>query len=632
MLTDAAPTPRRSGVLRGLLAAIAIACAVGPAAAAPAVRNVLILQSTDRGYRVLDRFTETFRTALVKRSTQPMSISQFVVNRSGFATVPDQANVDFLRSSFLNGGKPDLVVTVGGPAAIFARKHRHDLFPDTPLLLAAVDRRFLESTPPGDNETAVAVIVDYAALIDDILRLRPQTKRVFVVLDAGALSQFWRPEIGRQFRRFDGRVTFEWSDAMTYDEILQKASSLPADSAIVNVTGGTFGKGGSQTEEQAFAELSDPEASAPLFGVQSAWLGMGIVGGRLLFTENLGGAAAGAALRILNGEPPANIVIEPLQQGPAAFDARQLSRWNIPESRLPPGSRVENRERSLWRDHRREVLSALGVVTVQTLLIAGLVYQRRARRRAEVQSRTNLALAADANRRVTMSAMTGSIAHELSQPLNAIQHNAQAGEMLIASNRGTPEALNDILSDIRVANVRASQIIERHRTMLRSHEVEPGPVDLHDIVRESVSFVEHDMTERQVHVEVDLPPAPCVVQGDRVLLQQVIVNLLMNAMDAMAATPPERRRIRVSGELGAGTIDLSIRDAGTGLPANVGQVFEPFVTTKRDGIGIGLTIARSIVEAHRGMMSARNNTDAGATFTLTLPCEPVPSPATVAVG
>jgi len=218
--------------------------------------------------------------------------------------------------------------------------------------------------------------------------------------------------------------------------------------------------------------------------------------------------------------------------------------------------------------------------------------------------------------------MTGSIAHELSQPLNAIQHNAQAGEMLIESNRGTPEALKEILTDIRTANVRASEIIERHRTMLKNHAVDQERLDLHTVVLESVAFVDHDTKARQVQIDVELPASACTVRGDRVLLQQVIVNVIMNAVDAMAATPPEQRRISVRQQPRQDAVELSIRDAGSGLsPAVNRQVFEPFVTTKSNGIGIGLTIARAIVEAHRGTMEARNNPDGGATFTITLPFE-----------
>ena len=193
---------------------------------------------------------------------------------------------------------------------------------------------------------------------------------------------------------------------------------------------------------------------------------------------------------------------------------------------------------SLWQEHRGTVLSAVGVLVVQSLLIVGLLYQRRARQRAESDSRKNLALAADASRRQTMSALTSSIGHELGQPLGSIMHNAQALQMMVTANRATSDTIGEILSDIQTQGVRATQIIDRHRTMLRSRQLDKKPIDLHAVIDETLALVAHDMSARQVSATVNLSSSPCVINGDQVLLQQVLVNLVMNAMDAMAETPP----------------------------------------------------------------------------------------------
>jgi C4-dicarboxylate-specific signal transduction histidine kinase len=128
------------------------------------------------------------------------------------------------------------------------------------------------------------------------------------------------------------------------------------------------------------------------------------------------------------------------------------------------------------------------------------------------------------------------------------------------------------------------------------------------------------MRARQIEATVNLSSHPCIVNGDQVLLQQVLVNLVMNAMDAMAETPPARRRVTISTEVRGADVDVSVRDAGSGLPAQInGARFTPFVTTKAHGLGIGLTITQTIVDAHRGTIDARNNPEGGATFTVTLP-------------
>jgi signal transduction histidine kinase len=374
--------------------------------------------------------------------------------------------------------------------------------------------------------------------------------------------------------------------------------------------------------ERVMTDLHE-KANAPLFATQSAELGSGAIGGNLMSIEAASQRTADATLKILAGTSPALIKIPVLQPGPRVFDWRELQRWGVSEARLPPGSEVRFRGPSLWRDYRREMLGVLGAIAVQALLIVGLLYQRRARQRAETESRRNLSLAADASRRMTMSALTGSIAHELSQPLNSILHNVKAGEMMMGSANGAPpDVLKEILADIRTADVRATEIIERHRTMLRNRQMETKPIDIHGVVRESIALVATDTQERQIHVDVDLPPLPCIVTGDHVLLQQVLVNLMMNAMDAMADTPPARRRVAVCNVIVPGSVKISVTDRGTGLQAaSGGTLFDPFVTTKANGMGIGLTIARTIIEAHGGRIDAHNNPSGGATFLVTLPCD-----------
>jgi C4-dicarboxylate-specific signal transduction histidine kinase len=347
-----------------------------------------------------------------------------------------------------------------------------------------------------------------------------------------------------------------------------------------------------------------------------------VVGGRLMQQQDWIAALGRLALRVLRGESADSIPTASPDLSVSQVDWRQLRRWGISESRLPAGTIVRFRGPSLWRDFRREVLIGLAGLAIQSFLILGLLYHRRARQRAEVESRRNLALAADADRHATMSALTGSIAHELSQPLNSILHNAQAGEMLVASNRATTDTLRDILAEIRTADVRATQIVERHRTMLKNRQLDKKRLDIHAVVGESLALVAHDTRTRHVHLDVDLAAGPCLINGDQVLLQQVLVNLVMNAMDAMAETPPDRRRVSVHSKVGKESVEVSVRDAGTGLPSSVDRhLFEPFVTTKTHGLGIGLTIARTIVEAHRGSLDAHNNPEGGATFTVTLPCD-----------
>ena len=586
--------------------------------AQPVVRQVLVLQSVDRGNLPIDRFTGNFRVDLGEGLETPVNITQISVATTGLVGAPDQAVVDYIRSSFADRAKPDLIVTIGGPASLFARKYRQRLFPDTPLLLASVDQRYLGDAPLGENESAVAVVNDFSRLVEDILQVLPETTQVFVVTGSGVIGQFWHRELENDFKRFHNRLTFIWSEDLTFQELLRRSASLPKHTAIVYLAFSTDAQGGAYADERVLADLQ-ATANAPLFAWQSAFLGTGVVGGSMLSIDDLSRSTAEVAIQILNGAPASTVQVPPQLPGPPTFDWRELRRWNIPESRLPSGSIVRYRGPSLWREYRGTAITAAGALVIQSLLIVALLHQRRERQRAELESRRNLALAADASRRATMSALTSSIAHELSQPLSAMMYNAHALQLMVTANGAYSDTLGEILADIQTQGLRATQIIDRHRTMLRSRQLDKTPIDIHAVITESLALVAQDMAARQIETTVNLSAKRCVISGDQVLLQQVLVNLLMNAMDAVAETPPARRHITIRTDVRADDVEISVSDTGTGLPAELdGTLFTPFVTTKSHGLGIGLTIARTIIAAHGGTIDAYNNPNGGATFTVTL--------------
>jgi signal transduction histidine kinase len=185
----------------------------------------------------------------------------------------------------------------------------------------------------------------------------------------------------------------------------------------------------------------------------------------------------------------------------------------------------------------------------------------------------------------------------------------------------------DIISDIRSDDLRASEMIRRMRGLLQKHELESRPVDLNEVAQETIAIVRPDASSRGIHVEAQLADRLSPILGDRVHLQQVLLNLLMNAMDAVASMPPDRRRVRLRTTQSDGEVRLAVADTGVGIPADqLSSIFEPFFTTKSEcsGMGMGLAIARSIVEAHAGRMAAENNPGGGATVWCSLPTSSTP--------
>jgi PAS domain S-box-containing protein len=228
-----------------------------------------------------------------------------------------------------------------------------------------------------------------------------------------------------------------------------------------------------------------------------------------------------------------------------------------------------------------------------------------------------------AHRLTAISQLTASIAHEINQPLGAILANADAAELLLEADSERLDEVRQILADIRRDDLWASEVIRRVRDLLHQRPLERQPLVLNEVVSDVLRRLDADLTRRSVAVETELAPSLPAVHGDRVHLQQVLLNLLLNGMDAMADVPPFRRRLAVRSGRHGGGVEVTVADSGQGFdPGQLSRLFESFFTTKKDGLGMGLSIARSIVEAHGGRIWAENRPEGGAIFRFTVPGGP----------
>ena len=228
---------------------------------------------------------------------------------------------------------------------------------------------------------------------------------------------------------------------------------------------------------------------------------------------------------------------------------------------------------------------------------------------------------AHGGRLAVVGELTASIAHEISQPLTAIMSNAVAAQRLLESASPRLVEVREILADIYADDQRASEVIRRIRALLHRREISLVPLDLNEVADEVVRLVTNDARRRKVAVDTAFEPELRPIRGDRIHLQQVFLNLLLNAMDAMDEAPHSERRITVrTARQGDQAVLVSVIDTGHGIPADkLPSVFDSFFTTKEHGMGLGLAIARSIIEVHGGRIRACNNSTGGATFTFTLP-------------
>lgn len=612
--------PKGRFVIARVFVAAVIATAISAAAAdgaAPELKRIVIFNSYGQNFKPWRDYSTALRQELERQSRWPIDIQDFSVATARFEDQNVESEfADYLRALFARGA-PDLIVALGGPAAMFVQRNRPQLFPSTPMVMTAVEERRVQLSALTDNDVVVAVKQDVPALFGNIVRLLPATRTIAVVIGDSPNERFWQSEIRKELEPVLPNVRLLFWDRLSFADILKEAAQLPPDSAIFWVQVQVDATGASHEGEQALKELY-AAANAPIFSYDYAFFGGETVGGPMTSAFDSARKTSGAVVRILGGERPSDIKIPTLEYGPAKYDWRQLRRWSIAESSLPPGSEVYFRDPSPWETYRWQILLIASVILVQAALISVLVHERRGRLKAEVQARQQSAELAHVNRYTMAGELTASIAHELNQPLGAILTNAESAALMLRSPNPDLNELNDIVEDIRRDDARASEVIVRLRSLLKKAPFEEKELDLNDVLEETVTFLAPLATARKVELDAVTHLALLPIKGDRIQLQQVITNLIVNAMDAV--TSSAARKVDIEAARAGNRAEVSISDHGPGIPSDqVKRVFEPFFTTKPEGMGMGLAIARTIVEAHGGRISAENLPNGGALFRISLP-------------
>jgi signal transduction histidine kinase len=325
-------------------------------------------------------------------------------------------------------------------------------------------------------------------------------------------------------------------------------------------------------------------------------------------------------LRILKGESASSIPVAKVAS-PLIFEWPALQRWGISDSRLPPGSEIRFRKLGVWDLYRWELLFIAAVLLIQTVLIIGLLYQRRRRREAEATSRGIMAKLSQMNRFATAGELTASIAHEVSQPIAAMVTNANAGLRWLTN--ATPDLDEALAAFGRVVKNghRAGDVIAGVKAMFKTDIPEKAPIDLNNLTLDVLELLRLELQAREVVVENGLSTPLPLVPGHRGQLQQVMVNLIRNAVEAMDANSDRPPVLTVkSTALGSDDVLLSVEDSGTGFdPKDVERIFDALFTTKKQGMGMGLSICRSIINAHDGRLWASSVPNRGSIFNVQLP-------------
>ena len=773
----------------------------------------------------------------------------------------------------------DVIIALHRTALMYLLEEGKDLFPEVPVVNVIADPDFLRPEIRSEYERRMSlmnrtfVIMPFSMGTDptvrSILDLRPDTRNLFVVSGSENLDRQMAESTRRGLETWQQKLHIEYLIGLPLEEVLERVSALPPKTAILYTV---FGSDPNRTyrNPEVLHRISQ-SANAPVFGLYDTLLGNGIVGGVMTNHGHEASRAVGKALEIIRGRHPAEtITVDPAELIPT-FDWEQLNRWDMSEGRLPPGSVILNRPKTLWHDYREYVIAAAVLFMAQMLLIGALILQTLRKRKAERKYRdifegslegifessregqiltANPAFAkilgydsaeearasitdsanqvwvdseeraeyvqqleekdvvlgyqcrfrrrdgtsiwvslntrsvkgpdgktllyagflediterkkaeealkeseakyrnlydsmmdgyvlvdmdgrilqynetyramtgylqdelqrltyrditpekwhaaekdiieqqvlvrgysevyekeyrrndesvfpielrtfllkeergnnigmwaivrditgrkliesetrklredlAHVTRVSTLGELTSSLAHEINQPLAAILSNAQAAQRFLSQGNPDMKEIAEILGDIIRDDNRAAEVIRKIRALLKKEETRFEALSLNDVVEEILNVIRNDTTLTALKIEKAFDSSMPAVWGDRIQLQQVILNLVMNAAEAMRDGSPDRRILTVkTSRKDERFAEVSIVDKGPGIDEEAsGRLFEPFYTTKSGGMGMGLAISRHIVASHHGDIRAASNTDGGATVSFTIPFE-----------
>lgn len=607
--------PMRIGGLIVWLVALLVPVQLPAAEIRP--RSILFLDQSDlRGpfyHEIFTAFRERVTADMQSRTTlytESLDLSRF--NGAAYEQILRQ----YLKEKYRD--RPiGAIVAMGSVTLELVQRWRAELWPGTPVVFGLIDETDFARMKPSPDVTGGIVRLRLADSIQAAHAVVPGLRSIVFVgdhWDRQVVFANWKDEMrtaaaGLQLTELVG---------LTMTELGRRVAALPDQSAIVYSAVYSDGEGGFYPPAVALGFIA-AKANRPIVGPVETYLESGGIGGFVLRPGVIGADAASRALRIVNGEAPSSIPPTLTSAVQPIFNWKQMQRWNVREADLPPGSEIRFRERSVWERYRWQSLSVTGALLFQAALITILLHERKRRGEAELEARNRISELAHVHRQATAGELSSSIAHELNQPLGSILTNAETAELILKSAAPDLNEVKEILADIRQDDLRASQVIAHMRSFLKRTPFEPREIDVNDVVRDAFDLLVGRASSRNVTLDWTTCPRPLRVMADPIQLQQVVLNLIVNGIDAVAPTPG-RRMVCGRTNVDAGCALISISDSGPGISEKeLGDIFEPFFTTKEHGMGIGLSLARTIIRAHKGRIWAENQPEGGAVFRISLP-------------
>jgi signal transduction histidine kinase len=624
---------RRSRRIRVLTAFVLVACASAPVVGAQPVgrpTRVLVLYQQQAETQPMVDFAQSLRSTISEDLRSPVEFYQEALDLDRFTGRDHSSSLTEYFAEKYQNSDIDVIVPVGSRALQFAVGHLGEVLPNVPVVFAlcAAPQTDLASLPKHVTGR-LSPASRFAPTLWMARRLQPDAERIVVIGGSAPADSAAVSAVVSAVGTMGDSLELTVLQGLSLDVLLPRLRHLPRRSIVVfaNYRQDAHGK---VFEPMDIVGSIARATSAPIYTQLASYLGEGFLGGSVVRFDDEGVRTARLVGRVLRRRPgDAMPPVEPTAKT-FAVDWRQLRRFGLSEALLPPGTELVFQEPTMWQRYRVILVVSVAVISAELFLTISLLLERRRRKHAQFLAEEQLQRAEETRRQVAhmgrvalVGELAATIAHELRQPLAAIRANAETGVKLIALHSQhfgdeDLELCGEIFSSIVADDVLASDIITRVRALVRREELPQRLVDLNETCRTSARLLQYDAHTRHVQITLALDPELPGVTGDPVQFQQVVLNLMMNALEASAVAA--HPHVVVTSAARDDAVELEVRDNGPGFQGDVAEhLFESFFTTKPHGLGLGLVIVQSIVERYRGRVRAEHGEPGGAVFRVMLP-------------
>ena len=588
-------------------------------------KTIVVFFSMSANLPAYQNFMEGFRNVLSNESNDRYNL---IVEYLDVGRSQDDAYVRHIVAMYnekLKNSRIDLIISFPPLTYSILEKYGLNALNDTPVIMIEPDPPF-DSTyhySPKANILQLKLKFQIPKTLNTIFELFPDNRDVYIINGNSIVDRYFASLVHQNTEVFKSSHRFIYITGISLDSTIQVVGRIPENSIVIIPMYLTDIKNISFSTPEAIGMIAN-HCKAPVFPLFDSFIKTsGGIGGYIFSYISLGKETGKIARDVLNGKNLKDIVIDETAYYKNIYDWQELKKWNLLGSKAIPSSSIfVNKDIDFFSEYKWQIFILLLVVISETVLIIYLFKLNRRQKEIARQKTENEYLYREVireDRLSRMSELTASLSHELNQPLTAILYNAQAGKRFLQSGRLDDKQASEIFENIIEDDKRAGSLISSVRSLMKLETREKEKVNLNALIQETISIFIAEAVKQHIQISTSLPDEPVFVFGDKIQLQQVLLNFMSNAAIAMKHNDPGNKTIEILQNFNKDSVTISIRYSGPGIEDSIKEkIFKPFVTSSSSGFGVGLAVSKSIIDRHNGEIMADSIQGGGAEFSFKL--------------